>query len=63
MCCDLQVMDPTSKKSALVESNQLKQLDSKLTQSRNKKFAFNDGDNWIEVIVIDTDTTGDAKVR
>lgn len=56
-------MDPSCEKSALVESNQLKQLESKLAQSHNKRFAFNDGDNWIEVIVIDADATGDAKVR
>lgn len=46
-----------------MESQQLKLLDSKLTQSHNKRFAFNDGDAWLEVTLIDTNAVGAAKIR
>jgi hypothetical protein len=63
MHCLFQVSDTKSGHEILVESSQLKQLDSKFTQSGEKRFAFNDGDSWLEVKVIDANVTGVAKVR
>ena len=59
----LKVLDAKSGQEILVESKQLKQLDSKFTQSEKKRYAFNDGDSWLGVHLIDNNTTGAAKVR
>lgn len=56
-------MDITGNQEVLIEPKQLKQLDSKFTQSSNMKFAFNDGDSWIQVRIIDKEAIGAVKVR
>ena len=47
----------------LIEPKQLKQLDSKFTQSTEMKYAFNDGESWIQVKIIDKEAIGAVKVR
>lgn len=47
----------------LLESKQLKQLDSKFMQSHEKRFAFNNGESWLEVSVVDYSAVGAAKIR
>lgn len=57
------MLDTNTGHKVLIESKQMKQLDSKFTQSQEKRFAFNDGDSWLEVKVVDSNATGIAKVR
>ena len=47
----------------LIEPKQLKQLDSKFTQSSKMKYAFNDGETWIQVRIVDKEAIGAVKVR
>ena len=56
------VVDIASGHKFLIEPTQLKQLDSKFKAEENR-FAFNDGDTWLEVNLIDNNAIGTAKVR
>lgn len=52
-----------SEQEVLLESKQVKQLDSKFSQAHDKCYGFHDGDSWFEITVIDTTAIGAAKVR